>query len=135
MTMARNYPIYRASTRGMREQRVKAGFLRLGYVLAAIWLGATVISGCQNDPRLSLSQSHALMKLKVGMSREEVVAQLGEPHKQDAVGDMLFLHYSTVAVLDKEAESVNPVAIMHGKVVGVGPAYEAKIKGLPSPKE
>ena len=75
------------------------------------------------------------LKLSVGMSREEVVAQLGEPHKQDAVGDMLFLHYRSAAVLDKQAESFNPVAIMQGRVVGIGPAYEAKIKGLQPPKE
>ena len=120
---------------GMREQRVKVAFHRIGYVLAAIWLGVIVISGYQSDARLSLSQSHALMKLRVGMSREEVVAQLGEPHQQDAVGDMLFLHYRTVAILEKEAEGVNPVAIMHGRVVGMGPAFEAKIKGLPPAKQ
>lgn len=68
------------------------------------------------------------------MSRDAVIAQLGEPHMRDAVGDMEFFRYRPAAILDTEAASANPVAIMGGKVVGLGPAYEAKIKGLSPPR-
>ena len=71
--------------------------------------------------------SQALITVKVGMTREEVVKQLGEPHSRETVGQVELLTYrpdwSVVG-----ANTFTPIGITDGKVSGLGPIYAAKVK-------
>lgn len=63
------------------------------------------------------------------MSKEEVIGQLGQPHKQEIYGATEFLFYNTNWVMADAATQRSPVVIVRGKVVGFGKAYyEAFVK-------
>ncbi len=92
--------------------------------------------GCQSIEILSAQQGGALVhNTKVGMSREEVVSQLGEPHKREVIQNTEFLFYNTNWAMAQSAEQRSPIAIAQNKVVGLGkPYYEAFVKSqLSSP--
>ncbi len=91
--------------------------------IGACLIVAHGVAGCQGAPYLPDPQAQVLLKIKAGMSREEIVAQLGEPHRQETVGRTQFLFYRTDWRTATEAERISPVAIVDGKVVGLGKDY------------
>jgi hypothetical protein len=84
---------------------------------------AVVACGCQGDPFLPAVKAQALFKIKVGMSRDEIVGQIGQPHKQETFGTTEFLTYRTDFYDAATAQTFSPIAIVDGKVVGLGKGY------------
>jgi outer membrane protein assembly factor BamE (lipoprotein component of BamABCDE complex) len=58
------------------------------------------------------------MKVQIGMSRDEVVALMGQPQKRETYGKTEFLIYQT-----NEPGNFTPIGIVDGKVVGWGRNY------------
>ncbi len=72
---------------------------------------------------MHFAQSNALLngKIKIGMSRGDVIGYLGPPQKSETVGSTEFLFYTPIwYVLPLFVSSQNPIAIRDGKVVGMG---------------
>jgi len=74
----------------------------------------------------------SLNKLEVGMTRQEVVAIMGEPRSREAIGNTEFLLYRTEApkavdiygVMGVQSDrELTPVAIVNGRVSGWGRNY------------
>jgi hypothetical protein len=82
-------------------------------------------AGC--GPYLSHGASQALAAVRVGMTREEVIKQLGEPHVHEVVGKTELLTYRPDWTV-KAAPKQSPLAISEGKVVGLGDIYAAKVR-------
>ena len=96
------------------------------FVIAAIAIMTLAeTAGCASY--LSYSASQALAAVRVGMTREEVIKQLGEPHSQEMVGKTELLTYRPDWTVTP-ALAQNPIAITEGKVAGIGPTYALKLK-------
>jgi hypothetical protein len=99
--------------------------------MRAFLIGAIAImalaetAGCASY--LSHSASQALVAVRVGMTREEVLKQLGEPHSQEMVGKTELLTYRPDWTVTP-ALAQSPIAITEGKVTGLGPAYALKLR-------
>jgi hypothetical protein len=98
------------------------------------WLGGAFAllalvhaSGC-SSVYLSPAASQALANVKLGMSREEVVRQLGPPHQVETVGKTELLTYRTDWTVENTAGALSPIAIADNKVVGFGATYANKVK-------
>jgi len=91
------------------------------FVVAALLVFASSALGCEGWQ--SGSHTRALMKVQVGMSRDEVIALMGQPQKREAYGKTEFLIYRTDFAGTGEAENFTPIAIADGKVVGWGRNY------------
>jgi hypothetical protein len=92
--------------------------LFLGAVLSLV---VGTLQGCAGQ--MHLAQSNALLngKIKIGMSRGDVIGYLGPPQKSETVGSTEFLFYTPIwYVLPLFVSSQNPIAIRDGKVVGMG---------------
>ena len=99
--------------------------MRLSCLHAAWCVVALVLAGC-SGAYLSPAASHALAGIKVGMTREEVVSQLGPPHAQATFGKTELLTYRPD--WSAAANSFTPIGIADGKVVGFGPTYALKVE-------
>ena len=103
--------------------------LQIPAILAAACLGA----GCESFDVLSPQQSAALVnKVQVGMTRTEVIDQLGQPQKQEARGATELLFYRTIWQVAEQAKLRTPIAIRDGVVVGFGERYEGNPGGSPT---
>ena len=91
--------------------------------IASLVLAET--AGC--GPYLSHGASQSLAAIRVGVTREEVIKQLGEPHAQEMVGKTELLAYRPDWTV-KAATKQTPIAISEGKVVGLGDIYVAKVR-------
>jgi hypothetical protein len=60
-----------------------------------------------------------LNQLAVGMTKEEVIAIMGTPHKREAIGRHEFLLYRTETYGDGD-RSFTPVVIVDGRLTGWG---------------
>ena len=96
----------------------------LGGAVAIIVLAE--VAGCGSY--LSSSASQALVAIKVGMARDEVVKQIGEPHSQEIFGNTELLTYQSDWTLKDAAAGSSPIVIAGGKVVGLGPTYALRVK-------
>jgi hypothetical protein len=98
--------------------------LFLGAVLSLV---VGTLQGCAGQ--MHFAQSNALVngKIKIGMTRGDVVGYLGPPQKSEMVGSTEFLFYTPIwYVLPLFVSSQNPIAIRDGKVVGLGKSdYES----------
>jgi hypothetical protein len=95
--------------------------MRPFYLAAACLLVAGGLQACASQ--MHFAQTNALIngKIKIGMTRGDVVAYLGPPQKSETVGSTEFLFYTPVwYVLPLFVSSQNPIAIRDGKVVGIG---------------
>ncbi|HET6925914.1 MAG TPA: hypothetical protein VFI48_03500 [Hyphomicrobiaceae bacterium] len=82
-------------------------------------LGA--LQGCAGQMHFSQSSALANGKIKLGMSRGDVIGYLGPPQKIETLGSTEFFFYTPVwYILPLFVSSQNPVAIRDGKVVGMG---------------
>ena len=93
-------------------------------VVATLIMFTSGTFGCQEFVgSQSASHTKALMKVQVGMSRDEVVALMGQPQKREAYGKTEFLIYQTEYRGINEAGNFTPIGIVDGKVVGWGRNY------------
>ena len=113
----------RADHRGGRRHRAAASLPARGW-RAGIVLLALAVAACQSPQVLSTQQGGALIyKTKLGMSREEVLKQLGPPHKRETYEATEFLFYNTSWAMADAAAQQSPVAIEGDRVVGLGKPY------------
>jgi hypothetical protein len=72
-----------------------------------------------------MTQASALISgtIKVGMSRADVIARVGTPHRTEAIGGTEFLFHNTAWYMALTASSHSPVAITDDKVAGIGRSY------------
>jgi hypothetical protein len=89
----------------------------------SLFFVAALFEGC--GAQMSMMQSTTLVsgKVKIGMTRGEAVYLLGKPQSTETVGLKEFLHYTPVLYALPLASQQSPIAILDGKVVGVGKAY------------
>jgi hypothetical protein len=79
------------------------------------------LQGCAGQMHFSQSSALANGKIRLGMSRGDVIGHLGPPQKIETVGSTEFFFYTPVwYILPLFVSSQNPVAIRDGKVVGMG---------------
>jgi hypothetical protein len=87
-------------------------------------LSALAAVACQGSEILSPQQGGILInKTTAGMTKDEIIGQLGLPHKQETYGATEFLFYNTNWVMADAATQRSPVVIVRGKVVGFGKGY------------
>jgi hypothetical protein len=108
--------------------------MRLGRIwLLLALLGLTGATGCTGGyfsplaRHLSPDAAEALTTIKIGMTRQEVIALLGEPQRQETIGKTELLTYRP-SLHAREAMNFSPVGIVEGKVAGLGPAFEYQVK-------
>jgi hypothetical protein len=83
--------------------------------------------GCESFDSLSPQRTGVLLRtIQLGMTEEEVAAQLGKPQKQEVRGETKFLFYSTPWQVAEKAKQKSPIAIKDGNVVGMGVTYLAR---------
>ena len=101
--------------------------------IPAILAVACLVAGCESLDVLSPLQSAALVnKIQVGMSKAEVIDQLGPPQKQESKGPTELLFYRTIWQVAEQAKLRTPIAIRDGVVVGFGERYEGNPGGSPT---
>ena len=104
--------------------------MRLPRLIFSLVLISPVV-GCGGY--LSVESTRSLTKVKVGMTREEVIRTVGEPQRREVVGKTELLTYKTDWSVPL-ADSFTPVGIVEGKVAGFGSVYETGVRlNLASP--
>jgi outer membrane protein assembly factor BamE (lipoprotein component of BamABCDE complex) len=90
---------------------------------------AQALAACESARLLTSDQTQSLLSgpIRVGMSREDVVGLLGPPHRQERHGVAEFLFYDTVWQASDRAAARMPIALIDGKVVGLGKAHYDRI--------
>jgi hypothetical protein len=98
---------------------------RLRRSTGVLLLAAHVLSACDSAKILSREQTSALLNgpIPIGMSREDIIRQLGQPFREEKHGTTEFLFYQTVWQVTEKAETRSPIAIVDDKVVGLGKAH------------
>jgi len=95
---------------------------RVALVIAML----AMLAGCQSTEKvLPMNQASNLVNgaIRVGMSRAAVVDRLGTPHRVETAGNMEFLFYNAPWQMSWGTASTNPIAIVDGKVVGMGSSF------------
>jgi hypothetical protein len=74
-----------------------------------------------------------VLKLQIGMSREQVLALMAEPERREVHGSVEFLIYQTDTA-EETGWNITPVGLVDGRVTGWGRVYyeAAKASGLKS---
>ena len=72
--------------------------------------------GCSSEESI---RGKSLMKLQIGMSKEEVLSIMGKPQRQETHGDSEILFYTTGSAADMQ-EDTTPLTIIGGRLVGWG---------------
>jgi hypothetical protein len=117
-----------AFARGMDREYCLRWTSQIPVILAAACLAA----GCESFDVLSPQQSAALLnKVQVGMTKTEVIDQLGQPQKQEARGATELLFYRTIWQVADQAKLRTPIAVRDGIVVGFGETYSENPAGSP----
>ena len=109
----------------MRAHRINPVLSTLGVAVAAL----AALPGCESgESQLPMTQASALVNgtIHLGMSRADVVSQLGPPHQIETSGVIEFLFYRTPPLMKAGTMGSNPIAIADGKVVGTGLIYYYK---------
>ena len=97
-----------------------------------------MLSACQSSEKvLPVSAASALVNgsIQIGMSRADVVAQLGDPHRIETNGKMEFLFYSAPRTMSWGTIGSNPIAVVDGKVVGMGSSFYSEHRAANAPAE
>jgi hypothetical protein len=102
---------------------------RLIVLTCAFW--GALQSGCTDPaaiPVANLTQIHP-GQIHPGMTRQEVLAAMGPPQRQEIYGATEFLIYSADGNTDPAQSNFIPVAIVDGRVTGTGRAfYDAMVQ-------
>ena len=69
-----------------------------------------------------------ILKLQIGMTRDEVLSIMGQPQRREIYDDVEFLIYQTDSGAD-EAWNFTPVGFIDGRVTGWGRVYYERAKG------
>jgi len=91
---------------------------RLIVLTCALW--GALQSGCTNPATIPVAN---LTQIHPGMTRQEVLAAMGPPERQEIYGTTEFLIYSADGNTDKAQSNFIPVAIVDGRVTGTGRAF------------
>jgi len=94
-----------------------------------------IVSACQSSDRIlppNLASTLVNGSLQVGMTRSAVVAQLGEPHRVETNGNMEFLFYRSPLTMAWATWTSNPIAVLDGKVVGLGSSFYSEHRAVRS---
>ena len=113
-------------------------------VTCALW--GVLLNGCADPaaiPAGNLTQIQPRQiqpgQIHPGMTRQEVLAALGPPERQEIYGTTEFLIYSADGNTDTAQPNFIPVAIVDGRVTGTGRAfYDAMVqanRGAPIAKD
>jgi hypothetical protein len=78
-------------------------------------MASLLIAGC--GPTTNNINNSNINKLQVGMTREEVIAVMGNPEKREVYGRTEFLMYTTGNF------TLTPIAIIDGRLLGWGRRY------------
>jgi hypothetical protein len=98
-----------------------AGRIVFGLALLASLLAA----GCSTQTSY---RSKSLLKLQLGMTREEVLSVMGKPQRQEVHGDTEVLFYTT-GDIGNPTEDATPLMLVGGRLVGLGHLdYESLLK-------
>jgi Protein of unknown function (DUF3192) len=98
-----------------------AGRIVFGLALLASLLAV----GCSTQTSY---RSKSLLKLQVGMTREEVFSIMGKPQRQEIHGDTEVLFYTTGDV-GNATEDTTPLMFVGGRLAGLGHlAYESFLR-------
>lgn len=98
----------------MSAQRLVSGLILL------------LLSACQStETTLSMNQASTLINgsVRLGMGRADVINRLGTPQQIETNGSMEFLFYRAPWMMNWATSSSNPIAVMDGKVVGMGSVF------------
>jgi hypothetical protein len=112
------------------------GLMRSLFLVAFGLLIAGTFQACASQMHFAQTNALSNGKIKIGMSRGEVIAYLGSPQKTETVGSTEFLSYTPIwYVLPVFVSSQNPIAIRDGKVVGMGKShYDSVVQATGSVK-
>ena len=102
---------------------------RLRLAISTLLLSAHVLGACDSMKILSAVQTNALLNgpIQIGMSREEIVQQLGQPFREERHGTIDFMFYQTAWQVTEKAEARIPIALVGDRVVGLGKAHYDKV--------
>ncbi len=96
--------------------------LRDALVVCAL-AGTVVLAGCADA---ALMRADNIARVQAGMNREDVVAIMGPPQRQETFGDTDFLIYSNDGTSTTALLNFTPIAIVDGRVTGMGQSlYDA----------
>jgi hypothetical protein len=102
-------------------------WLRLS--IGMLLLSAHVLGACDTMKILSPEQTKALLHgpIQIGMSRDDIIKQLGQPFREERHGTTEFLFYQTAWQVTEKAETRSPIALVDDRVVGLGKAHYRKL--------
>jgi hypothetical protein len=97
--------------------------------IGMLLLSVHVLGACDTMKILSPEQTNALLygPIQIGMSREDIVRQLGQPFREERHGATEFLFYQTAWQVTEKAETRSPIALVDDRVVGLGKAHYDKL--------
>jgi hypothetical protein len=96
---------YGARTLPMADDRYR---LRLS--IGVLFLAVHVLGACDSTKILSMEQTNTLLNgpIQIGMSREDIIKQLGQPFREERHGTTEFLFYQTVWQVAEKAATRSP---------------------------
>jgi hypothetical protein len=89
-------------------------------IVLACALGAALQGGCTGPAAIPVAN---LTQIHPGMTRQEVLAAMGPPQRQEIYGTTEFLIYSADGNAESPQSNLIPVAIVDGRVTGTGRAF------------
>jgi hypothetical protein len=98
---------------------------RLRLSIGVLFLAVHVLGACDSTKILSMEQTNTLLNgpIQIGMSREDIIKQLGQPFREERHGTTEFLFYQTVWQVAEKAATRSPIALVNDRVVGLGKAH------------
>jgi hypothetical protein len=100
----------------------KAGITRRRLLSSALSLAG---AACANQ---TSERVNNILRLQIGMSREEVISLMGQPERQEIHAGVEFLIYQT-DTRQEEGWNLTPVGLVDGRVTGWGRVYYEAAKG------
>jgi hypothetical protein len=94
--------------------------------LAVTLMAAFLACGCGYVQDIQIADTRSnLGKLAIGMTRDQVVAIMGEPLSRETFGGSEYLLYRTEPRLNyySSDSELTPVALLNSRVIGWGKAY------------
>jgi len=79
----------------------------------------SVAAGCSTYIE---DREHAVFRLQVGMSREEVLSIMGPPRQVETIGNVEFWLYRP-SIEENQPENITSIGILNGRVSGWGRGY------------
>lgn len=103
----------------MRHKGAQTRHLSARLIVLACALGAA-LQGCTGPAAIPVANP---TQIHAGMTRQEVLAAMGPPQRQEIYGATEFLIYSADGNAESPQSNLIPVAIVDGRVTGTGRAF------------